>query len=68
MSVTSSFIVNEANKSEHFFSFFLFGRAVACGILVPQTGIEPMPAAVDAQCLNHWTATGVPKQSMLNIH
>ena len=33
---------------------------VACGILVPQPGIEPAPPAVEAQSLNHWTAREVP--------
>ena len=27
----------------------------ACGILVPQTGMEPMPPAWETQTLNHWT-------------
>ena len=26
----------------------------ACGVLVPQPGIEPMPPTVEAQSLNHW--------------
>ena len=30
------------------------------GILVPQPGIEPMPLALGAQSLNHWTAREVP--------
>ena len=40
---------------------FISGRA-ACGsrILVPRTGIEPMPLAVEAWSLNHWTAREVP--------
>ena len=29
---------------------------MAHGILIPQPGIEPMPPAVEAQSLNHWTA------------
>ena len=29
---------------------------MACGILVPQPGIEPMPAEVEVQSLNHWAA------------
>ncbi|XP_073665439.1 solute carrier family 22 member 18 isoform X11 [Tursiops truncatus] len=32
----------------------------ACGILVPQPGIEPVPPAAEAQSLNHWTAREVP--------
>ena len=46
------------------FFFFFFGLLVwphcaACGILVPQPGIEPVPPAVEAQSLNHWTAREV---------
>ena len=32
---------------------------VAGGILVPQSGIEPMPPALGAQSLNHWTTREV---------
>ena len=32
----------------------------AYGILVPCAGIEPMPPAVEAWSLNHWTAREVP--------
>ena len=41
-------------------SFFFFGPA-ACGILVPQPGIEVVPPAMGAQDLNHWTARKVLK-------
>ena len=30
----------------------------ACGILVPQLGIEPVPPALGVQSLNHWTREG----------
>ena len=33
---------------------------VACGILVPGPGIEPVPPTVEAQSLNHWTTREVP--------
>ena len=33
---------------------------MACGILVPEPGIEPMPPAADVQSLNHWIAREVP--------
>ena len=33
---------------------------MACGILVPQSGIEPVPAALVVQSLNHWTTREVP--------
>ena len=32
---------------------------MACGILVPQPGIEPALLAFKAQSLNHWTAREV---------
>ena len=38
--------------------FFIFcPKCTACGILVPQPGIEPAPPAWEAQSLNHWTTT-----------
>ena len=33
---------------------------MACGILVPQPGMEAAPPALEAQRLNHWTAREVP--------
>ena len=30
---------------------------MACGILVPQPGIEPVPLAVEARTLSHWPAS-----------
>ena len=38
-----------------------FWATLACGILVPQPGIEPVPRAVEAPSPNHWTAREVPK-------
>ena len=43
-----------------FILFFLWSCCSACGILVPQAGIEPMSPAIEAQSSNHWTATEVP--------
>ena len=34
---------------------------VACGILVPRPGIEPVLPAVEAQSPNHWTTREVPE-------
>ena len=47
--------------------FFFWPRHAACGILVPQPGIEPFPppAAVEAQSINHWTAREVPVTHLL---
>ena len=33
---------------------------MACGILVPQRGMEPMCPVVEVQSLNHWTPGEVP--------
>ena len=33
--------------------FFFWLRRVACGILVPRPGIEPVPPAVEVWSLNH---------------
>ena len=32
---------------------------MACGILIPRPGIEPVPPAVEVWCLNQWTAREV---------
>ena len=43
------------------FSFFFFWpRRAACGILVPQPGIEPATPTLEAWSLNHRTARDVP--------
>ena len=34
---------------------------MACGILVPRPGIEPVSPALEAQNLNHWTISEVLK-------
>ena len=41
---------------------------MACEILVPQPGIEPMPATEEAQCLNHCPTWEVPKTPVLSNH
>ena len=43
--------------SIYLFNFWL--HWVACGILIPQPGIEPMPSAVKAWSPNHWTSREV---------
>ena len=44
----------------HFiFNFIFWLHPVTCGILVPRPGIEPVPPAVEARSLNHWTAREV---------
>ena len=32
-----------------------------CVILFPQPGIEPMPPALEAESLDHWTSRNDPK-------
>ena len=44
---------------------FVWLHHAACGILVPQPGIEPAPPAVAARSCNHWTAREVPGFSVL---
>ena len=40
---------------------FCFGpHCLACGVLVPWSGMEPPPAAMEAQSLNHWATKEVP--------
>ena len=38
-----------------------FGHT-ACGISVPQPGIEPTASAVEAQSFNHWANKGSPEK------
>ena len=47
------------NGEEHPSLLFLAAPRGACGTLVPQPGIEPVPPAVEVQSLNHWTAREV---------
>ena len=50
------------------FSLFFFGpRRMACGILVPQPGIEPGPSAVKAWSPNHWTTREFPILDIGNL-
>ena len=48
------------------FFFFFMPRHLACGILGPQPGIEPMLPATEAQSLNQWTTGEVPHGEFLN--
>ena len=41
-----------------------FGHTKACGILVLQPGIKPMPPVLEAWSLNHWTTREVPVFSL----
>ena len=39
---------------------------MACGILAPRPGIEPMPPAVEAWSLNHWTNREAPRGMIID--
>ena len=43
------------------FLLFIWLRCAACGTLVPQPGVKPVPPAVEAWSLNHWTTREVPE-------
>ena len=46
----------------HFKRFLIFGpHCVACGILVLQPGIKPVPPRVEVWNINHWITREVPK-------
>ena len=52
----------------HFIFFLIFtflSCHTACGILVPQAGIEPVPFALEAQGPEHWSIRKVPKKIYL---
>ena len=49
------------------FCFCFWLRYGACGILVPQPGIEPMPSAVKAWNPNYWTAREFPMACSLEM-
>ena len=45
----------------YLFIYLFIGNLAACGILVPQPGIEPRSLVVKAQNLNHWTSREFPR-------
>ena len=49
------------------FIYLFIGNLAACGILVPQPGIEPRAAAVKVLSPNHWTTTEVPTWRTLHV-
>lgn len=48
-----------------FYLFIYWLLRVACGILVPKSRVKPMPSAVKAQSLDHWTAGEVSEIRLL---
>ena len=45
--------------SENFILFYFRLCHATCGILIPPSGMEPVPLALGEQSLNHWTAREV---------
>ena len=45
--------------------FFILLCCTSCWILIPPLGTEPVPSAVKAQSLNHWTTRECPKSCHL---
>ena len=54
-------ICKKRNFSKSFFFFFFLLRRVACGILIPQPGIEHGTTAVRAHNPKYWTGRELPK-------
>ena len=54
-----SFFLNSL-PPEIWYLLLFWLHCAACGIIVPQPVIEPMPLDVEAWSLNHWTASKVP--------
>ena len=53
--------------STTFFFFFFGPPSVPCRILVPGTGIEPVPPAVEVRIPNPWTTREFPLPLLFNI-
>ena len=61
VSAPLSFMVSSSFKTSLlWFFFFFFWLTVACRISGPQSGIEPMPPAVEVWSSNHWTTRECP--------
>lgn len=52
------------NKFDTFFFFLL--HSMACNILFPRPGTEPMALAVEVQSPNHWSQ-GIPHPFIFNV-
>ena len=50
----------------HVHFLFFWPCHLECGILAPQPGIEPVPPALEARSLNHWTAREFPSVSLFS--
>ena len=56
-----AFLMMPPSESCFVFCFLFWLCRTACRFLVPWPGIEPMPPAVEARSLNHWTTRAVPR-------
>lgn len=58
-----------AGGSHLFFSFLFFcwPDLMACRILVPQPGIQPVPPAEEVQSVNRWTPKKVPEDHLFYL-
>ena len=50
-----------------FFVYFLLFGHLACEILAPRPGTEPIPLAVEAWSVNHQTAREVPGKAYFYV-
>ena len=57
----SMHVLCTVNYQLRFKSHFVFWPHMSYRILVPRTGIEPLPPALEARSLSHWTCQGSPK-------
>ena len=65
--VRASTVALSSSGKQIILALFFFRLCnTACGILVPRPGIKPMPPAVEAQSLNHWTTREVCPGPILN--
>ena len=51
----------DLNRNPIPFIFIFWPHLAACGIFVPQLGVEPAPLAVKTQSPNHWTSREFPE-------
>ena len=56
-----NFVTKDEVSQDHSWDLFFFLPCrAACGIFVPQPGIEPVPLASGASSPKHWTTREVP--------
>ena len=58
--------LEEPWEERNFFCFLFWPHHAACGILVPQPGIEPESPALEVRSLNQWTTREV--RNILKTH